>query len=27
VPAWTKTRSWTAASLAFKIHFADRLPD
>jgi putative transposase len=27
VPAWTKTRSWTAALLAFKIHFADRLPD
>jgi putative transposase len=27
VPAWTKTRNWTAALLAFKIHFADRLPD
>jgi putative transposase len=27
VPAWTKTRSWTAALLAFKIHFGDRLPD
>ena len=26
-PAWTKTRSWTAALLAFKIHFGDRLPD
>ena len=27
VPAWTRTRSRTAALLAFKIHFADRLPD
>ena len=27
VPAWTKTRSWTAALLAFKIHFGERLPD
>jgi putative transposase len=27
VPQWTKTRNWTAALLAFKIHFADRLPD
>jgi putative transposase len=27
VPAWTKTRNWTAALLAFKIHFQDRLPD
>jgi putative transposase len=27
VPARTKTRSRTAALLAFKIHFADRLPD
>jgi putative transposase len=27
VPAWTRTRNWTAALLAFKIHFADRLPD
>ena len=27
VPAWTKTRNWTAALLAFKIHFGDRLPD
>jgi putative transposase len=27
VPAWTKTRNWTAALLAFKIHFEDRLPD
>jgi putative transposase len=26
-PAWTKTRSWTAALLAFKIHFGERLPD
>jgi len=27
VPAWTKTRNWTVALLAFKIHFGDRLPD
>jgi transposase-like protein len=27
VPAWTKTWNWTAALLAFKIHFGDRLPD
>jgi putative transposase len=27
VPAWTRTRNWTTAPLAFKIHFADRLPD
>ena len=27
VPAWTRTRSWTAALLAFKIQFGDRLPD
>jgi putative transposase len=27
VPAWTKTRNWTTALLAFKIHFQDRLPD
>jgi putative transposase len=27
VPQWTKTRSWTKALLAFKIHFGDRLPD
>jgi putative transposase len=27
VPAWTRTRNWTAALLAFKIHFEDRLPD
>ena len=27
VPAWTKTRNWTAALLTFKIHFADRIPD
>ena len=27
VPAWTRTRNWTAALLAFKIHFNDRLPD
>jgi putative transposase len=26
-PAWTRTRNWTAALLAFKIHFGDRLPD
>jgi hypothetical protein len=24
VPAWTRTRNWTAALLAFKIHFGDR---
>jgi putative transposase len=27
VPQWTKTRGWTKALLAFKIHFGDRLPD
>jgi putative transposase len=27
VPAWTKTRNWTTALLAFKIHFGERLPD
>ena len=27
VPAWTRTRNWTVALLAFKIHFGDRLPD
>jgi putative transposase len=27
VPAWTNTRNWTAALLAFKFHFGDRLPD
>jgi putative transposase len=27
VPQWTKTRGWTKAMLAFKIHFGDRLPD
>jgi putative transposase len=27
VPQWTKTRNWTTALLAFKIHFGDRLPD
>jgi putative transposase len=27
VPASTKTRNWTAARLALKIHFGDRLPD
>jgi putative transposase len=27
VPQWTKTRNWTAALLAFKIHFGDRIPD
>ena len=24
---WTRTRNWTNALLAFKIHFGDRLPD
>ena len=27
VPAWTRTRNWTVALLAFKIHFADRIPN
>src|SRR2546428_5057553 len=27
VPAWTRTRNWTKALLAFKIHFGDRLPE
>ena len=27
VPAWTRTRNWTTALLAFKAHFGDRLPD
>jgi putative transposase len=27
VPQWTRTRHWTLALLAFKIHFGDRLPD
>jgi putative transposase len=27
VPQWTRTRNWTKALLAFKIHFGDRLPD
>ena len=27
VPAWTRTRNWTAALLAFKIAFGDRIPD
>jgi putative transposase len=27
VPAWTRTRNWTSALLAFKIHFGDRVPD
>jgi putative transposase len=27
VPQWTRTRFWTKALLAFKIHFGDRLPD
>ncbi len=27
VPAWTRTRNWTAAVLAFKIHFGARLPN
>ena len=26
-PQWTRTRSWTAALLALKIHFGDRVPD
>jgi putative transposase len=26
-PQWTRTRGWTTALLAFKIHFGDRLPD
>jgi putative transposase len=26
-PQWTRTRHWTMALLAFKIHFGDRLPD
>ena len=27
VPQWTRTRDWTTALLAFKIHFGDRVPD
>jgi transposase-like protein len=27
MPAWTRTRNWTTALLAFKIHVGDRLPD
>ena len=27
VPAWTRTRNWTTALLAFKIHVGDRLPE
>jgi putative transposase len=27
VPQWTRTRNWTAALLALKIHFGDRVPD
>jgi putative transposase len=27
VPAWSRTRNWTVALLAFKIYFGDRLPD
>ena len=27
VPQWPRTRGWTKALLAFKIHFGDRLPD
>ena len=27
VPQWTRTRAWTKAMLAFKIHFGNRLPD
>ena len=26
-PQWTRTRGWTKALLAFKIHFGDRLPN
>src|SRR5947209_8025347 len=26
-PKWTRTRGWTTALLAFKIHFGDRLPE
>jgi putative transposase len=26
IPAWTRTRNWTTALLAFKIHVGDRLP-
>ncbi len=26
-PQWTRTRGWTKAMLAFKIHFGNRLPD
>jgi putative transposase len=26
-PQWTRTRGWTKALLAFKIHFGDRVPD
>jgi hypothetical protein len=26
-PQWTRTRNWTTALLAFKIHFGDRIPD
>jgi putative transposase len=27
VPAWTRTRGWTKAMLAFKIQFGDRIPN
>src|SRR5581483_4847263 len=27
VPGWTRTRNWTTALLAFKIHFGDRIPE
>src|SRR3954468_21754240 len=27
VPQWTRTRNWTTALLAFKVHFGDRVPD
>jgi putative transposase len=27
VPQWTRCRNWTAALLALKIHFGDRVPD
>jgi hypothetical protein len=26
-PQWTRTRGWTKALLAFKVHFGDRLPE
>jgi len=27
VPQWTRTRNWTTALLAFKIHLGERVPD